>query len=71
MITEAAKHGICKVNIDTDVRLAMTAEVRKFLVEHPEEFDPRKYLGPARDAICSMVRHKIHDVLNSSGTMAR
>lgn len=69
MITEAAKHGVCKVNIDTDVRLAMTAEIRKFLIEHPEEFDPRKYLGPARDAIRDMVRHKIRDVLKSSGTM--
>ena len=71
MITEAAKHGVCKVNIDTDVRLAMTAEIRKFLIEHPEEFDPRKYLSPARDAIRDMVQHKIRDVLKSSGTMAR
>ena len=69
MITEAAKHGVCKVNIDTDVRLAMTAEIRKFLIEHPEEFDPRKYLSPARDAIRDMVQHKIRDVLKSSGTM--
>ena len=69
MITEAAKHGVCKVNIDTDVRLAMTAEIRKFLIEHPEEFDPRKYLSPARDAIREMVQHKIRDVLKSSGTM--
>jgi len=70
MIREAAKYGVCKVNIDTDVRLAMTAEIRKHLVEHPEDFDPRLYLGPARDAITEMVRHKIRDVLNSSGTMA-
>ncbi|MEG0157355.1 MAG: class II fructose-1,6-bisphosphate aldolase, partial [Anaerovoracaceae bacterium] len=48
MITEAVKYGVCKVNIDTDLRLAMTAEVRKHLVEHPDDFDPRKYLGPAR-----------------------
>ncbi|MCQ2551296.1 MAG: class II fructose-1,6-bisphosphate aldolase [Clostridia bacterium] len=68
MIKEATKYGVCKVNIDTDLRLAMTAEVRKFLVEHPEEFDPRKYLGPAREAIQRMVQHKIHDVLNCSGT---
>lgn len=68
MIREAAKHGICKVNIDTDLRLAMTAEVRRVLMEKPAEFDPRKYLGPARDAIKSMVRHKIKDVLNASGT---
>ena len=66
MIREAAKHGVCKVNIDTDLRLAMTAEIRKYLVEHPADFDPRKYLGPARDAIRDMVAHKIKDVLGSS-----
>ncbi|MEG0662207.1 MAG: class II fructose-bisphosphate aldolase, partial [Anaerovoracaceae bacterium] len=67
MITEAVKYGVCKVNIDTDLRLAMTAEVRKHLVEHPDDFDPRKYLGPARDAIQRMVQHKIKNVLNGSG----
>ncbi|QAT43488.1 class II fructose-1,6-bisphosphate aldolase [Aminipila luticellarii] len=66
MIRTAAGHGICKVNIDTDLRLAMTAEVRKLLMEKPEEFDPRKYLGPARDAIQRMVQHKIKNVLNAS-----
>ena len=66
MIREAAKHGVCKVNIDTDLRLAMTAEVRKYLVENPAEFDPRKYLGPARDAIRDMVAHKIKNVLGAS-----
>lgn len=66
MILEAAKHGVCKVNIDTDLRLAMTAEIRRHLVENPEDFDPRKYLGPARDAIQRMVTHKIHFVLNAS-----
>lgn len=66
MITEAAKYGICKVNIDTDLRLAMTAEIRKYLAENPKEFDPRKYLGPARYAISSMVSHKIRNVLKSS-----
>jgi len=66
MITEAAKYGICKVNIDTDLRLAMTAEIRKYLAENPKEFDPRKYLGPARYAISSMVSHKIKNVLKSS-----
>ena len=66
MIRTAAKHGVCKVNIDTDLRLAMTAEIRRFLVEQPAEFDPRKYLGPARDAIQRMVQHKIKDVLNAS-----
>ena len=67
MLTKAAEYTICKINIDTDLRLAMTAEVRRFLMEHPEEFDPRKYLAPARDAIREMVRHKMRDVLKSSG----
>ena len=66
MIREAAKYGVCKVNIDTDLRLAMTAEIRKFLTENPAEFDPRKYLGPARDAILDMVAHKIRNVLGAS-----
>lgn len=66
MIKTAAKHGVCKVNIDTDLRLAMTAEIRKYLVEHPADFDPRKYLGPARTAIKKMVQHKIKNVLNAS-----
>ena len=63
MIRAATKYGICKVNIDTDLRLAMTAEIRRYLTEHPADFDPRKYLGPARDAIRRMVSHKITDVL--------
>jgi fructose-bisphosphate aldolase class II len=67
MIREAAKHGVCKVNIDTDLRLAMTAEIRRYLNENPQDFDPRKYLGPARDAIQKMVQHKIKNVLNASG----
>lgn len=66
MIKTAAKYGVCKVNIDTDLRLAMTAEIRKYMVEHPADFDPRKYLGPARDAIKRMVQHKIKNVLNAS-----
>lgn len=69
MILEAARYGVCKVNIDTDLRLAMTAEIRRHFVENPCDFDPRKYLGPARDAIQRMVRHKIKDVLNASGQM--
>jgi fructose-bisphosphate aldolase class II len=68
MIREAVKHGVCKVNIDTDLRLAMTAEIRRVFIENPAEFDPRKYLGPGRDAITRMVQHKIKDVLNSSNT---
>ena len=66
MIRTATKYGVCKVNIDTDLRLAMTAEIRKHFVEHPADFDPRKYLGPARDAIKGMVQHKIRNVLNAS-----
>jgi fructose-bisphosphate aldolase, class II len=66
MISTATKYGVCKVNIDTDLRLAMTAEIRRYLMEHPEEFDPRKYLGPARDAIQAMVQHKIKNVLKAS-----
>ena len=66
MIREAVKWGVCKVNIDTDLRLAMTAEIRRIFKESPSEFDPRKYLGPGREAITRMVRHKINDVLNSS-----
>lgn len=67
MIRTAAKYGVCKVNIDTDLRLAMTAEIRRHFVEHPEDFDPRKYLGPARNAIQAMVQHKIKNVLGASG----
>ncbi|MCI8283891.1 MAG: class II fructose-1,6-bisphosphate aldolase [Firmicutes bacterium] len=66
MISEAVKYGVCKVNIDTDLRLAMTAEIRKHFIENPADFDPRKYLGPARTAITNMVAHKIKNVLNAS-----
>lgn len=66
MIREAVKYGVCKVNIDTDLRLAMTAEIRKHFIENPADFDPRKYLGPARTAITNMVAHKIKNVLNAS-----
>lgn len=66
MILKSTGDGICKVNIDTDLRLAMTAEIRKHLAENPENFDPRKYLGPARNAIRKMVQHKISNVLNCS-----
>ncbi|NJP04014.1 class II fructose-1,6-bisphosphate aldolase [Candidatus Gracilibacteria bacterium] len=65
-IQEARKYGVAKVNIDTDLRLVMTAVIRKILTENPKEFDPRKYLGPARDEIQKMVEHKI-DVLGSAG----
>lgn len=68
MLRRAAKSGVCKINIDTDLRLAMTAAIRKHLVENPSDFDPRKYLGPARAAIQGMVQHKIKNVLGSSNT---
>jgi fructose-bisphosphate aldolase class II len=68
MLRKAAKSGVCKINIDTDLRLAMTAAIRKHFVEHPGDFDPRKYLGPAREAIKGMVQHKIRNVLGSSNT---
>jgi fructose-bisphosphate aldolase class II len=58
---------VCKINIDTDLRLAMTASIRKYFVEHPADFDPRQYLKPAREAIKDMVAHKMRDVLNCSG----
>jgi fructose-bisphosphate aldolase class II len=61
------KFGVCKVNIDTDLRLAMTAKIREVFATKPAEFDPRNYLGPAREAITNMVRHKLRDVLNSAG----
>ena len=60
------KYGVCKVNIDTDLRLAMTAKIREVFATKPAEFDPRNYLGPAREAIISMVQRKLH-VLNSAG----
>src|SRR5690554_519681 len=66
MLSQAAKLGVCKINIDTDLRLAMTASIRKTFVESPEAFDPRKYLGPGRQAIQDMVQHKIKNVLGSS-----
>jgi fructose-bisphosphate aldolase class II len=63
----AAKSAVCKINIDSDGRLAMTALIRKVFAEKPEEFDPRKYLGPARDELKKMYAHKNVDVLGSAG----
>jgi len=60
------KYGVCKVNIDTDLRLALTAKIREVFATKPAEFDPRNYLGPGREAIIGMVRRKLH-VLNSAG----
>ena len=67
MLRQAASMAVCKINIDSDLRLCMTAAVRKHLAEHPDHFDPRQYLADGRDAIRDIVRHKIHDVLGSTG----
>jgi fructose-bisphosphate aldolase class II len=66
-IEVARRVGCTKVNIDTDLRLAMTAAIRKVFWEKPGEFDPRKYLGPARQAVKDLVRHKVKDVLCCAG----
>ena len=66
MLNEASKSGVSKINVDTDLRLAMTAAIRKVFVEEPEAFDPRKYLTPARELIKQTVKHKIRDVFGSS-----
>lgn len=66
MLRKAASMAVCKINIDTDLRLAMTASVRKYFVENPSVFDPRSYLGEAREAIKQMVKHKMRDVLGCS-----
>jgi len=67
MLREAAKMAVCKINIDSDLRLAMTASVRKYFAENPTHFDPRQYLAPARTAIKEMVEHKITAVLGCAG----
>ena len=66
-LRKAAKSAVCKINIDSDSRLAMTAAVRKVFAEKPSEFDPRKYLGPARDNMEKLYKHKIINVLGSDG----
>jgi fructose-bisphosphate aldolase class II len=66
-LRKAAKSAVCKINIDSDGRLAMTAVIRKVLVENPSEFDPRKYLGPARDELKKMYAEKNKNVLGSAG----
>jgi fructose-bisphosphate aldolase class II len=67
MLRKAAGMSICKINVDTDIRLALTASIRKFFAEMPSEFDPRGYLSPAREAVKNMVAHKIREVMGSSG----
>jgi fructose-bisphosphate aldolase class II len=64
-LREAARMAVCKINIDSDIRLAITASIRQYFAEHPDHFDPRQYLKPARAAVKDMVRHKIVDVLGS------
>ena len=66
-LREAAKLAVCKINIDSDIRLAMTATIRQYLAQHPDHFDPRQYLKPARQAVKDMVAHKIVNVLGSDG----
>jgi fructose-bisphosphate aldolase class II len=66
-LRRAAQSAVCKINIDSDGRLAMTAVIRKIFAEKPGEFDPRKYLGPARDELISMIKHKNETVLGSAG----
>ena len=66
-LRKAAKSAVCKINIDSDGRLAMTAAIRKFFAEHPDKFDPREYLGPAREELKKMYMHKCTDVLGSAG----
>ena len=70
-LRKAAKSAVCKINIDSDSRLAFTAAVRKVLAEKPAEFDPRKYCGPARDLMEEMYKHKIIDVLGSDNKLAQ
>ena len=65
-LRKAAALSVCKINIDSDGRLAMTAAIRKVLAEKPAEFDPRKYLGPARDALKELYKHKNVNVLGSA-----
>jgi fructose-bisphosphate aldolase class II len=67
LLRRAASKAVCKINIDTDIRLAMTATIRKHMAENPADFDPRQYLTPARTAVKEMVQRKIKNVLGCSG----
>ena len=66
-LRKAAAMSVCKINIDSDLRLAMTGSIRKFMAEHPDKFDPREYLKPARANIHELVKHKLVDVLGCAG----
>ncbi|MDY3944822.1 MAG: class II fructose-bisphosphate aldolase, partial [Prevotella sp.] len=70
-LRKASASAVCKINIDSDSRLAFTAAVRKVFHDKPGEFDPRKYCGPARDLMEQMYKHKITDVLGSDGKLAQ
>jgi fructose-bisphosphate aldolase class II len=67
MLRQAASMAVCKINIDSDLRLAMTASIRQYFAEHPDHFDPRQYLKPARENIKKLVKHKLVDVLGCAG----
>lgn len=67
MLRKAAQMAVCKINVDSDLRLAMTGTIRKYFAENPSHFDPRQYLGPARNAIKDLVKHKIETVLGCAG----
>ena len=67
MLKQASQMAVCKINIDSDLRLAMTASIRKHMAEHPDHFDPRQYLGDGRKAIQEVVAHKMREVLMCSG----
>ena len=69
MLRKAARMAVCKINIDTDIRLAMTAAIRESIFKNPENFDPRGYLKPAREAVRQMVMHKIEAVVGSANTI--
>ncbi|NCA92999.1 fructose-bisphosphate aldolase, partial [bacterium] len=67
MLRKAATMAVCKINIDSDIRMAVTATVRKYFKDNPSHFDPRQYLGPARSAVTEIVRHKLINVLGCNG----
>ena len=65
-LRKAAELAVCKINIDSDIRLAMTGNIRKYMAEHPDHFDPRQYLSPAREEMKKLYIHKIVNVLGSN-----
>ena len=69
MLLKAGTFGVCKINVDTDIRLAITASIREHFMKNPADFDPRQYLKPARQAVQDMVAHKIRNVMNSSNRL--